>query len=190
MSDRVSCHAVPGWGGRLRAAAASCRPHPRRLLLVGLLTSALMATIVQTPRPHLVWNVSASAPLGLYAIGSRDEIVTGDMVLARMPERWRSLAAARRYIPVNVPLVKRVAAGAGDTVCARGQEIFVNGRWIAKRWWNDGKGRPMPWWSGCVTLQNGALFLLMESSDSFDGRYFGPTAPDDIIGKARLVWAS
>jgi type IV secretory pathway protease TraF len=33
------------------------------------------------------------------------------------------------------------------------------------------------------------LFLLMEASASFDGRYFGVTKGRDIIGKARLLWA-
>lgn len=110
------------------------------------------------------------------------------MVIARVPEPWRRLAATRRYLPMNVPLVKRVAAAAGDEVCALGQEIFVNGRWIAERRIADGAGRPMPMWSGCARLRGRQLFLLMDAPASFDGRYFGVTGGDDIIGKARLLW--
>jgi conjugative transfer signal peptidase TraF len=157
-------------------------------MLVGLGAAALAATIALPPTPWLVWNVTASAPIGLYAIGGRSDIASGDMVLAPVPDRWRQFAADRRYIPVNVPLVKRVAAEAGDRVCALGQDIFINGRWIAERRETDGRGRPMPGWGGCETLHSGALFLLADSPDSFDGRYFGSSARSDIIGKASAIW--
>ncbi|BBB11098.1 S26 family signal peptidase [Sphingomonas sp. ID1715] len=160
----------------------------RASVLISVGVAALTATIALPPTPRLVWNVSASAPIGLYAVGGRHDIAAGDMVLARVPDRWRRLAAERRYIPINVPLVKRVAAVPGDRVCARGRDISVNGRPVTDRREADGRGRPMPRWSGCVTLRTGALFLLMDSPDSFDGRYFGPTSRGDVIGEARLLW--
>ncbi|WP_245942260.1 S26 family signal peptidase [Sphingomonas gilva] len=162
----------------------------RNAAALGALAVALAATIAVPPRPLLVWNASASAPIGLYAVRSADALATGDMVIARLPEPSRQLAARRHYLPANVPLVKRVAAQSGDTICALGTRIFVNGRRVAKRLAADGVGRPMPGWSGCVTLREGALFLLMtDSPASFDGRYFGPTEYRDIIGKATLLWA-
>ena len=111
------------------------------------------------------------------------------MVIAWVPQPARQLAAERHYIPANVPLVKRVAAVPGDSVCALGQEIFVRGRWVAERRVGDGMGRPMPWWSGCVLLRDGDYFLLMSDAPaSFDGRYFGITHRGDIVGQARLLW--
>ena len=112
----------------------------------------------------------------------------GDMVIARAPDRFRRLAAERRYLPMNVPLVKRVAGYAGDEICVIGQEIFVNGRWTAERRLADGQGRPMPIWSGCIRLHGSQLFLLMDSPASFDGRYLGVTEGRYVIGKARLLW--
>jgi conjugative transfer signal peptidase TraF len=156
--------------------------------LLGL-AAALGLTIATPPRPLLVWNVSASAPIGLYVVGGRQGLSRGDMVVAWVPEPWRRRAAARHYIPINVPLVKRVAAVHGDTICEADGAIFVNGRWVAARRRYDGAGRPMPTWRGCTTLAGGALFLLMDVPDSFDGRYFGPTRAADIVGKARLIWA-
>lgn len=189
MTDRNRQRALASWGETLRAARTRQRRQRRWAFALGALIGALAMSIIFPRPPLLVWNVSASAPVGLYAIKPRGDFTTGDMVLARVPDRWRRLAGERRYIPINVPLVKRVAAEPGDTVCALGQEIFVNGRWIADRRKADGRGRTMPWWTGCVTLRRGALFLLMNSPDSFDGRYFGPTSRDDIIGEARLLWA-
>lgn len=160
-----------------------------RAVAIGALAAALTVTIAVPPRPLLVWNASASAPIGLYAVGTAGDLDAGDMVVARMPSRLRPLAARRRYIPINVPLVKRVAGVPGDTVCAIGAVISVNGRHVAVRQRSDGAGRPMPWWKGCVTLRHGTVFLLMTGTPaSFDGRYFGPTARTDIIGKASLIW--
>jgi conjugative transfer signal peptidase TraF len=157
--------------------------------LVAFLLSALVASIVWKPRPLLVWNSSASAPIGLYAVMPPDDVRTGEMVIAWTPEPARSVAARRRYLPSNVPLVKRVEAGSGDRVCAIGGDIRVNGRRVAKRRSADGKGRPMPWWIGCRDLTTREYFLLMDSPASFDGRYFGVTRMEDLAGRAVLLWA-
>lgn len=154
------------------------------------LVVVLGATIFWPPRPFLLWNASASAPRGLYVIGSPSAVRRGDMVVAWPPEFARSLAAERRYLPANVPLVKRVAAGQQDVVCAVGRSIFVNGRHLADRRTRDLSGRLMPWWTGCRRLGQDAFFLLMgDSPVSFDGRYFGVTKARDIVGKATLLWA-
>jgi conjugative transfer signal peptidase TraF len=142
------------------------------------------------PEPRLIWNVSSSAPEGLYAAYPDAPFTTGDMVIARMPSRYRRLAAERRYIPANVPLVKQVVAGAGDQVCALGRDLFLNGAWLAARRQSDSAGRPLPSWQGCIRLRSGQYFLLMAAAPlSFDGRYFGISASADILGKVRLLWA-
>ncbi|RIV80334.1 S26 family signal peptidase [Pelagerythrobacter aerophilus] len=177
------------WGAALRAAKTRRRRLKRKAYALGILATALAITIIWKPRPLLVWNASASAPIGLYTVGGRGWIAPGDMVVARMPEPWRSFAARRRYLPHNVPLVKRVVAVSGDMVCAHGRAIFVNGKQVAARARNDGAGRTMPWWNGCIVLRDDTAFLLMEdNASSFDGRYFGPTSSSDIIGKAQLIW--
>lgn len=153
------------------------------------LAAALAGTLLDPPRPRLLWNTSASAPVGLYAVGDGAPLARGDMVIARVPDEFRMFAARRRYLPANVPLVKRVAAVPGDVVCAAGVRVMVNGRIVATRLDRDGAGRPMPWWSGCAELGAGAVFLLMtDSAASFDGRYFGVSDEDDIVGRARLLW--
>lgn len=157
-------------------------------LLFGM--TALGATIVAPPAPRLLWNASASAPVGLYGVNPGTPVQPGDMVVVRLPPRWRLFAARRGYLPANVPLVKRVAAGAGARICARGAHIFLNGRRIAQRRAVDGQGRAMPHWQGCRRLGTGQWFLLMAgSAASFDGRYFGVSERGDIVGKARLLWA-
>lgn len=176
------------WGETLRTEK---RRHVRlrgRILCVGAGTLILLLSAALPPTPRLVWNASASAPIGLYRVAPDALVEPGDMVIAGLPKRYRLLAASRRYLPMNVPLVKRAVAYAGDKVCARAEDIFLNGRWIASRRAADPAGLPMPWWSGCMVLRGRQLFLLMDSPASFDGRYFGPTEGSDVIGKATLLW--
>ncbi|QNA83771.1 S26 family signal peptidase [Sphingomonas sp. So64.6b] len=177
------------WGEALRVARRRRQILRRRGLVLGAGCAVVLATAVLPPLPRLVWNASASAPIGLYRVGPGTPVVRGDMVIARTPLAARDLAARRHYIPSNVPLVKRVAGVAGDRVCAVGRMIFVNGRPLATRRATDSHGRSLPWWTGCRMLGDGTLFLLMaEAPDSFDGRYFGPTPAADVIGKAVMLW--
>ena len=161
----------------------------RRITLLGIGMTALGLTIARPPLPRLVWNASASAPASFR--GHRDEqaLERGDMVIAWPPAEARQLAARRHYLPSNVPLVKRVVAVAGDTICDVDRTVTVNGRLVALRRTADAAGRPLPAWQGCIRLAPGMVFLLMtETPDSFDGRYFGPTSARDVIGKATPLW--
>lgn len=161
----------------------------RWLLVAEAVIFAVAATLYFPPRPLLLWNVSTSAPTGLYFVGRKDKVARRDMVAARVPERSRAIAARRGYVPMNVPLVKRVAALSGDVVCAKGAEVRVNGKIVATRRTVDARGREMPHWSGCVHLVEDDYFLLMsENASSFDGRYFGVSHADDIVGEVALLW--
>ena len=178
------------WGEALRAARLTRQRRRLRFAFGALGIAALGLTIAAPPTPRLVWNVSASAPRGLYVVSPGAPVAAGDMVVARTPDPWRSLAARRHYLPANVPLVKRVVAARGDLVCARGAEVSINGAPAVTRRLRDAKGRILPWWEGCVRLGSGDAFLLMANEGaSFDGRYFGVTRARNILGKAHLLWA-
>ncbi|PJI87169.1 S26 family signal peptidase [Sphingomonas koreensis] len=180
--------AIQRIGDALRAARLHRRRRVRRVAACAALIAVLGATAVVPPHPRLLWNASASAPIGLWRVTPDTPLRRGDMVIARLAEPWRGLAARRHYLPANVPLIKRIAAEPGDEVCAIDTGIFVNGRRIAIRRAIDASGRPMPRWQGCTVLRDGAMLLLMDDPASFDGRYFGPTARGDIIGKAAPLW--
>ena len=181
--------AIVAWGEALRAGRQHHRRMRRRARLAAIGMAALLATIAVPPAPRLLWNASASAPLGLYAVYPGAAIRRGDWVVAWPPRGVRDLAAQRRYLPRGVPLVKRAAGVPGDRICAVGDVVVVGRRRAVARRTLDALARPMPTWHGCVTLQDGAIFLLVPGvSASFDGRYFGPTTPGDIIGKATPLW--
>ncbi|TRO91258.1 S26 family signal peptidase [Glycocaulis profundi] len=157
-------------------------------LAAALACAALAAPCLMNPAPRLVWNPSASAPVGLWRVAPGQSVVVGDMALAWPPEPYRQLAAERGYLPGNVPLLKRVAAVEGDRVCGVGEALSVNGRIVARRRAADARGRLLPRWSGCRTLAPDEILLLMDAADSFDGRYFGPVEMSAVIGPARPLW--
>ncbi len=165
---------------------------PRRghsLLAATVGVTFLGVSALTHPAPWLVWNASASAPLGLYGVVHGHVVARGDLVLAEPPDSARQIAAERGYLPSAVPLVKRVAAQQGDMVCGDGLAIIINGRQVAERLSADSRGRPLSTWEGCRVLQGGEVFLLTAGiPNSFDGRYFGPVETTAIIGRLVPLW--
>lgn len=156
-----------------------------------MVIGALGTSVLVQPRPILLWNATGSSPVGFYAVKRHARLRAGDMAVAWAPARARRLAAERGYLPFRVPLVKRVAAIAGDRVCALHNRIFINGRPVARRRPRDPARRPMPWWSGCARLGRGDLFLLSSAGPlAFDGRYFGVTHASELVGRARPLWVT
>ncbi|WP_367348477.1 S26 family signal peptidase [Sphingobium yanoikuyae] len=192
MTDRHRA-AIAQWGRALRAEKRVRGRQRRRLrhrfMGVGSLVLALSATMLFPPHPRLLWNTSASAPIGLYRVMPDAPIARGDMVIAWPPYPGRLLAARRGYLPFNVPLIKQVVGMPGDIVCARGARLHVNDRVVVAREARDGAGRPLPQWQGCEGLGPDRYLLLMRNAPaSFDGRYFGSSERADIIGRASLLW--
>jgi conjugative transfer signal peptidase TraF len=163
---------------------------PAYLLVAGMFAACALVTTEPSPRRAMVvWNASASAPIGFYRVIHGDPVVRGALVLVVPNAQIASFAAARGYLPAGIPLIKRIAAVAGDQVCAVSDDIFINGISVATRLSADRKGRPLPSWAGCRTLGKGDVFLLMAHvPGSFDGRYFGVTKLSDIAGRLVAIW--
>lgn len=143
------------------------------------------------PPPLLVWNASASAPLGLYRIEAAGNPTVGDLVLVAPTADVAALLAERGALAPGVPLLKRMAARAGQTVCRMGERILVDGQAVATARDADRLGRPLPRWSGCLRLDPGFVFLLnRDAPDSLDGRYFGPTPAGAVQCRAIPLWTS
>lgn len=164
----------------------------RRRWPLALMTGSLFALVwaaYSTPMPRLVYNASNSLPIGWYRIEGTHSLRPGDTVLIKLPNRVRTFAAQRGYLPANVPLLKTVAAIAPQHVCVLSGLIVVDSEPVAIRLRVDRKGRALPQWSGCRQLDDGELFLLSTSNlESFDSRYFGPVFVDSVIGRAQPLW--
>ena len=139
--------------------------------------------------PKLIWNASASTPIGLYSIDRSPHLELTDLVAVDAPEPLASFLADRGYLPRGVPLMKRVAGLPGQQVCRIGARITVDGITMGETLDRDRLGRHLPVWQGCRHIADGEIFLMNWTvRDSLDGRYFGPISTGSIIGRAMPVW--
>lgn len=147
-----------------------------------------VAAIIPTPT-KLVWNVTASAPIGLYTIEPADQLAVPELVAVMPPEPLVTFMVERGYIGRGVPLMKRVAALPGQQVCRTGDAVTVDTVPIGGALDRDRRGRPLPVWQGCRRIADGDIFLMNPSvPDSLDGRYFGPIPARTVIGKATPIY--
>jgi conjugative transfer signal peptidase TraF len=141
------------------------------------------------PMPRLLWNASASVPIGFYVIHPAGGLTTGELLVVKPPAALAQFMAARGYLALGVPLIKRVAALPGQIVCRSGRKITVDGIAEAEALDRDARSRKLPVWQGCRTVRSGEVFLMNAGvTDSFDGRYFGPVPDSTIIGSATPLW--
>ncbi len=155
---------------------------------MSVVSTSLALVAVAPPTPVLLWNTTASAPVGLYRVGPTMRLGVGDLVVARPPEPLATWFDEAGYLPRGVPLVKHVAAVAGQRICRSGASLTVDGRAIAQARDRDRFGRRLPVWRGCYRLGPDDLLLLNGAPDSLDGRYFGPSHRADLIGRAVPIW--
>jgi conjugative transfer signal peptidase TraF len=159
------------------------------ILTTSLITATSLALSGLGPMPtRVIYNPTASAPLGFYAVEPARPFHAGDLVVSRLPPAAAALADRRLYVPASVPVVKTVAAMVGARVCRDGLVVTIDGRVTAVARVRDHAGRLLPVWSGCRTLRPGQVLLLSRHPASFDGRYFGPTPAALILGRARPLW--
>jgi conjugative transfer signal peptidase TraF len=152
-------------------------------------TALIAATAGIDRSPALIWNTSASVPIGLYRVQPAGKLRVTELVIATPPEPLASMLADGGYLPRGVPLLKRVLALPGQTVCREGRAIIVDGIDMGEARERDGRGRPLPVWQGCSVIAEGEVFLMnWQSADSLDGRYFGPLPVASIVGRAAPLW--
>jgi conjugative transfer signal peptidase TraF len=136
-----------------------------------------------------VWNASASVPIGLYRVLPAGKLIVTDLVVASAPEPLATFLAEGGYLPRDVPLIKRILALSGQTVCRDARAITVDGIVMGEAREQDRRGHPLPVWQGCRIIGERQIFLMnWDEPDSLDGRYFGPISSAAIIGRAQPLW--
>jgi type IV secretory pathway protease TraF len=136
----------------------------------------------------MVWvrlNISPSVPYGLYRLRAVPPVLhRGDLVVLPVP------ASVRPWQSRWLPLLKPVAAIAGDVVCRLEQVLFVNGMFYGLIW-QDAQGLPLPQFldeETCVTITEDELFLASPVRRSLDSRYFGPVLVSALTAQAIPLW--
>ncbi len=156
--------------------------------------AALSVTLTVLPAvaawsPRLLWNASASVPVGLYRLQPVDHLAIGDLVAVQPPAALSDFLDARGYLPRGVPLLKHVVALEGALVCRSGDGITVDHRLLGHAQAQDRNDRDLPIWRGCHRLAAGEVFLMNpDAPDSLDGRYFGTLPRTAITARLTPLW--
>jgi conjugative transfer signal peptidase TraF len=138
----------------------------------------------------LTWNATGSMPRGLWVERTEHSALhRGDVVSVCV----ESSDTVKRYVGPGdcqgtrlEPLLKPVAAIAGDRVAVSDQGVSVNGQLIAhsKPRLTDGQGRALPHLVQMeVHVAMGHVWLVAPMDDSFDSRYLGPVSTTAVIGE-------
>jgi conjugative transfer signal peptidase TraF len=151
----------------------------------------VMAAGVEKPAVRFIWNASTSVPLGLYRLRPIDELIRGQLLAVQPTEQLATFLADRDYLPLGLPMLKRVTALPGQTICRAGSTLSVDNVQIGQARERDSQGRPLPVWQGCQVIADGEIFLMNpRSAVSLDGRYFGVLPVTAIVGRAEPLWVS
>jgi conjugative transfer signal peptidase TraF len=166
VSSPTSAPRIAGWG-----------PVAGLSIAVAIAMAALLATV-----PQVLINTTPSEPEGLYR-RTGEPAAVGRLVAFKAPAAAFPYADAHLAYLRRVPMLKAVAAGPGDQVCARDGRLVIAGRDRGPIAWADLEGRALPHWNGCRRLGSGELFVFSARvPNSFDSRYFGPIDRQDVLG--------
>ena len=159
-------------------------------LLTTLGAAVALLSTVGAKSAHYIWNVSASVPIGLYRLQPTGNLFVTELVAIQPPEPTAKFLADGEYLPRGVPMLKRVLALPGQTVCRDQLTVTIdNIEMGGKARERDSRGRPLPIWQGCRVIAEGEVFLMnWQSADSLDGRYFGALPTTAIVGRAEPLW--
>ncbi|MBJ3764568.1 S26 family signal peptidase [Maribius pontilimi] len=161
----------------------------RILLAAGAAIAIIGASAIVQSDPIIIWNASASVPIGLYLVTPIQQLHVGDLVALAAPAPLKNWMVERGHLGPDAPLLKHVAALPPAEICRIGTTILIDGSAVTEALPRDRMGRSLPVWHGCQRLAEDEVFLLnTDAPGSLDGRYFGPLGTDIIIGRATPFW--
>lgn len=164
-----------------QAQAAACHDIMRPAFTIIAVSFGIAALFVPT-KPFVIWNASPSIATGAY-VRSSGAVTTGAVVTVEARVVAPHYAAHRQFDDPSDFFIKRVLAGSGAEVCSQASSVRVD-EIVLTRFSHDREGLALPAWSGCRRLRAGEIFLVGDTPDSFDSRYFGPVQVSSVTG----VW--
>ena len=158
----------------------------RRLIFVAATLTVCSTLVVgmASETPLILYPITPSLRQGLY-VRTFEPPSTSAIAAFRVPEiakRYKALIGEE--VREEFLFMKPIIAGPGDHVCnRRGEGLFINGAQVASTSVRDRSGRTLPIWRDCRRLLEKEFFTLsIHTSNSFDGRHYGPIKAGDIRG--------
>ena len=172
--------------------------HPNRRVAAGLAAAGVLLFSVgaTTEIAGLRINTSYSLPLGIY-ITTND--ATSRLIEFCPAPPFSAESAWRGYRTLGtacsdgrVPLLKPIAAVAGDRVVLSADGMRVNGILLPRTapLFRDAAGRSLrPWRFGSYEVETGTVWVASTyNPSSYDSRYMGPINITQIRARLRPLW--
>jgi len=182
----------------LTACGTSRKTRRLRILWLCGSVAAIVLMVYATAAIDLHFNFTPSMPLGIYRLAplSNSGARRGMLVAVCAPPVAAELGRLRGYLEAGrcptaaEPLLKVVAAVAGDSVTVSASGVVVNGCLLrhSRALSRDAAGRWLyPWPHGHFQLRRGELWLYAADDRSWDSRYWGPTPVEGVLARALEV---
>jgi conjugative transfer signal peptidase TraF len=166
-----------------------------RILRLCVFVGVIVLMVHAIAAIDLRFNFTPSMPLGIYRLTplSKNGVERGSFVAVCVPPVAVELGRRRGYLaagpcPTGVePLLKAVAAVAGDSVTVSANGVAVNGCLLphSRALSRDTAGRRLsPWPHVHFQLRGSKLWLYAANDRSWDSRYWGPTPMGDVLARA------
>ena len=150
--------------------------------------------IIFAKKNRYVFNISESLPIGIYQKLEDKNFQKGDLVILDIPKERMDFMISRGYIDGNMlkTMLKRIEGVEGETFKVLSidelKKFLVKENKILGSISNfDSRGRQLPQIKSPLILNKDEFFVMGESDNSFDSRYFGKIKKEEILYKVKPI---
>ena len=170
--------------------------------------------IIFAKKNRYVFNISESLPIGIYQKLEDKNFQKGDLVILDIPKERMDFMISRGYIDGNMlkTMLKRIEGVEGETfkvltveelkgslfsennefssieISSLPKKFLIKENKILGSISNfDSRGRQLPQMENPLILNKDEFFVMGESDNSFDSRYFGKIKKEEILYKVKPI---
>ena len=170
--------------------------------------------IIFAKKNKYIFNISKSLPIGIYQKLENKNFQKGDLVVLNIPKERMDFMISRGYIDGNLlkTMLKRIEGVEGETfkvlsinelknsqlnkniefssidIPKSSKKFLVKENKILGSISNfDSRGRQLPQIKSPLILNKDEFFVMGESDNSFDSRYFGKIKKEEILYKVKPI---
>ena len=175
---------------------------------------SFISFIIFAKKNRYVFNISKSLPVGIYQKLENKNFQKGDLVVLNIPKERMDFMISRGYIDGNLlkTMLKRIEGVEGETfkvlsieelkssqfneniefssidIPKSSKKFLVKENKILGSISNfDRHGRQIPQMENPLILNKDEFFVMGESDNSFDSRYFGKIKKEEILYKVKPI---
>lgn len=175
---------------------------------------SFISFIIFAKKNNYIFNISKSLPIGIYQKLEDKNFQKGDLVVLDIPKERMDFMISRGYIDGNMlkTMLKRIEGVEGETfkvlsieelkssqfneniefssidIPKSSKKFLVKENKILGSISNfDSHGRELPQMENPLILNKDEFFVMGESDNSFDSRYFGKIKKEEILYKVKPI---